>query len=150
LAAHILHAAHRKGIDVTNLKLQKLLYYSQGWHIAITGQEIFADPIEAWVHGPVVASVFGEYKHNRWSALHPPDNQEPHLEIGFADYPLHLHIDRVLDAYGKFSGPQLEALTHEEDPWVEARRGLPPDRPSRERISVASLKSYFEPRLVRG
>lgn len=149
LAIHLIHGAKKMGFEVTNLKLQKLLYYSQAWHVAITGQPLFADPIEAWVHGPVVASVFGEYKNYRWAPLQLP-GPAPLVEEGVEGYPLKTHLEEVLLRYGHFTGPQLESLTHQEPPWVDARRGLPPDVPSRAIISIASMRRYFEPRVMRG
>ena len=50
--------------DISNLKLQKLLYYAQGAVLAITGSPLFDDDIVAWEHGPVVPTVYHLYKHN--------------------------------------------------------------------------------------
>lgn len=75
IAKHILGACKAKQDFITNLKLQKLLYYSQAWHLAIYDEPLFQDRIEAWVHGPVVPSVFREYRSFRWSPIWPtPDD----------------------------------------------------------------------------
>ena len=47
---------------ISNLKLQKLLYYAQGFHLVIYGEPLFPETIEAWAHGPVVTSVYHQYK----------------------------------------------------------------------------------------
>ena len=50
------------GDSISNLKLQKLLYYAQGAHLALRDEPLFGEPIEAWTHGPVVPSVYRQYK----------------------------------------------------------------------------------------
>ena len=52
------------GENISNLKLQKLLYYAQGSFLAVTDKPLFEDNIVAWCHGPVVESVYHEYKSN--------------------------------------------------------------------------------------
>jgi uncharacterized phage-associated protein len=58
VADAVICLARARQIDITNLKLQKLLYYCQAWSLVFTGQALFAERIEAWVHGPVVPSIF--------------------------------------------------------------------------------------------
>ena len=65
VANHFVELLHDQG-GISNLKLQKLLYYAQAWHLALYGEPLFRDRIEAWVHGPVVPPVFGAFKHNKW------------------------------------------------------------------------------------
>ncbi len=48
--------------SISNLKLQKLLYYAQGFSLALTGKPLFNDQIKAWIHGPVVPSVWADYR----------------------------------------------------------------------------------------
>ncbi|MGR5987198.1 Panacea domain-containing protein [Bacillus sanguinis] len=50
--------------SITHLKLQKLAYYAQAWHLALNGidQPLFKDKIEAWVHGPVCPSLYSVFK----------------------------------------------------------------------------------------
>lgn len=57
------------GDPLTNMKLQKLLYYAQGWHLALKGDALFDERIEAWPHGPVVPPVYGTFKHYRWNPI---------------------------------------------------------------------------------
>jgi uncharacterized phage-associated protein len=51
-------ASDEESSDLTNMKLQKVLYYAQGHHVGQYGKPLFGDQIEAWSHGPVVASVW--------------------------------------------------------------------------------------------
>ena len=66
IANQLLVKAYRAsdGELMTNLKLQKMLYYQQGFHLAYFGTPLFDDEIEAWMYGPVVPSVYNHYKGN--------------------------------------------------------------------------------------
>jgi uncharacterized phage-associated protein len=141
LSLHILGAFLSKGDKINNLKLQKLLYYCQAWYLANYDKPLFGDPIQAWVHGPVVPIVFQAYKFSGWSPIH----LEYPACMGGSHLPGHVkaHLDNVLSAYGGFSGWDLERLTHREDPWRIARAGLPPDASSASVISHESMKSYY-------
>jgi uncharacterized phage-associated protein len=124
--------------DITNLKLQKLLYYGQGWYLALNGgQSLFDDQIEAWVHGPVVPIVFRKYRDFKWSKL-PAQTPLNDLPSNVSE-----HIDEVLSVYGHLSPWDLERMTHSEDPWKEARGMLPPDMPSNVPITHESMTRYF-------
>ena len=62
-ANYILDSLQDRGInDVTNLKLEKLLYFAYGIHISLYNERLFDEPIQAWRLGPVVPSVYREFK----------------------------------------------------------------------------------------
>ena len=63
------------GENISNLKLQKLLYYAQGFHIAMQGKSLFTDSILAWKHGPVVRPIWLKYKANTLSRIPQPLNE---------------------------------------------------------------------------
>jgi uncharacterized phage-associated protein len=125
------------GHPITNLKLQKLLYYAQAWHLAFYGRPLFGERIEAWVHGPVVPPVFGDFKHYGWSPI------EPVAIPPSPSAPVRVHVDCVYQTYGGFSANDLERMTHQEDPWKNARNGLPLGAPSKAVISHESMKRYY-------
>lgn len=129
--------------EITNLKLQKLLYYSQAWFLAIYGKPLFRERIEAWVHGPAVPPVFGEFKSYKWNSIDRLCNE--------ATLPAscRAHVDEVLGVYGGFGPKQLEILTHREDPWREARAGLSEVASSHNVISHESMKRYYR-KLLHG
>lgn len=124
---------------VSNLKLQKLLYYVQGWHLGLKGTPVFGEELEAWVHGPVVPSTFQIYRVFGWRDIEK--EKEAVLAPLLPDHAS--HIREVLRAYGKFSGDQLERLSHTEDPWMTARKELPSDARSNYLISKSSMREYF-------
>ena len=57
------------GDSITHLKLQKLIYYSQAWSLALNGIALFEEDFEAWAHGPVIPEVYQEYKEYGFNAL---------------------------------------------------------------------------------
>ena len=56
---------------MTHMRVQKLLYYAQGWHVGIFGRTLFADPLQAWKNGPVVPAVYEAVK--GIVGIRPPD-----------------------------------------------------------------------------
>lgn len=142
IAATILNSCKDSGIPVSNLKLQKLLYYCEAWHLALNDESLFDDTIEAWVHGPVVARVFHDYKHAGWSPI------AVERAVVASDEDVVEHVNAVLDAYGECGATYLERLTHQEKPWREARGGLPPDAPSRNPISRKTMKEYYSSKIA--
>lgn len=143
VAKHLIASFSGKNA-ISNLKLQKLLYYSQAWHLVFYDKALFDDKIEAWVHGPVVRSVFGEYKIHRWNPI-PNPGKKP-------DFPKEIqeHLSEVIRVYGKFDAVSLERLTHQEDPWRDARKGLAPDEPSTRVITHEAMKKFHCLRLNNG
>jgi uncharacterized phage-associated protein len=127
--------------ELTNLKLQKLLYYSQAWHLVLRGRPLFSDAIEAWVHGPVVPAVFRRFRDFRWKEIDCPvaPVEDPEMKK---------HLGSVLDVYGGFTATQLESLTHRESPWLEARAGLESDMPSQKVISHKAMHDFYLQQVV--
>jgi uncharacterized phage-associated protein len=144
VARYIVHLFQEAGDPVSNLKLQKLLYYVQGWHLALEGEQAYPERLEAWVHGPVQPAVYGAYKQYRWNPIVG--------EVAPVDLPAALKetVDSVVETYGGDTGYQLELRTHQEPPWQTARGNLPPDQESNEVISVASLTDFFKKLAANG
>jgi uncharacterized phage-associated protein len=140
LAKYIIARCADRSELITNLKLQKLLYYSQAWHLALHGESLFRDRIEAWVHGPVVPSVFREYREFRWAPLPVDANVDISDKVA-------THTAKVLKTYGALDAHQLERLTHSEGPWKEARAGLPADASCTRAITLESMRNYYSARL---
>jgi uncharacterized phage-associated protein len=136
IADTIIHLSRERGIEITNLKLQKLLYYAQAWHLAFTGEPLFRDEIEAWVHGPVVPSIFRRFREYRWKTIDCPVSP-------LTDAQPIAHLNAVLDAYGSISATRLENLTHREKPWNVARGNIPIDQPSNAVIGRETMAEYY-------
>ena len=128
------------------MKLQKLTYYSQAWHLAWTGEPLFNDRIEAWANGPVVPSLYREHKGK--FLLHkgelsgrcsPEDLGGQQREV----------VDAVCESYGDLTGWQLSQLTHSERPWKEAREkaGVSDGDRCTEPIDLDIMLEYYQSRM---
>lgn len=122
------------------LGLQKLLYYAQGWSLAVLDAELFDSPIEAWQHGPVVPEVYHSLKHKGCNLLFP---QElcfcVNLNATARDV-----VEMVWQEYSQYSATKLMAMTRQEPAWLEARAGLPEDAKCTSPLSTRTMKRFFE------
>lgn len=123
--------------ELSNLKLQKLLYYAQGHHLARTGRPLFDDPIEAWDHGPVVPAVYHNFKNFESHPL-TLDPDDPFDWDHVSEETTQLLID-VWERYGEFAAWKLRNMTHAEAPWVDAYQR----RVSHIEITQDALRRYF-------
>lgn len=120
--------------EISNLRLQKMLYYQQGYHLAAFGTPLFDDPIEAWQYGPVVPSVYDVFRKYGASSI-PVEEGDP--------FPLKKEEDElfadVWEAYRDFSAIGLMNQTHKERPWIETRRTN-----ANSVISTDLMKDFFK------
>ena len=135
---------HRKAMSPK--KLQKLLYYAYAWTLALLNESaddlrfrLFGDRIEAWVHGPVVPTIYHEYKKYGWNEI--PQIPDFHDHI-FAPPVLDV-LNQVWDVYGDMNGNQLESISHQEMPWIHAREGYGPSENCEKQISDRDIFVYF-------
>ena len=108
--------------ELSNLKLQKLLYYAQAWSQPILQKSLiddFAD-FEAWNHGPVNVHIYNRFKETKslYSLITLEDVITSDLSLGIE---VTTYIDYILSNYAKLSSIQLEMLCHNEDPWIKTR-----------------------------
>ncbi len=139
VAAYFLaRAGQEDGELISNLKLQKLLYYAQGNYLALDKGALFPEALEAWNHGPVVPSIYHKYKHYGSNALPcPEDFDGSQYSEKFQDF-----LDEVYSVYGQFSAWKLRQMTHEEPPWKEAFEN------NRGTISLDTMKAFFKTLLI--
>ena len=123
------------GDVITNLKLQKLLYYVQGFHLAIYDKPLFKENILAWEHGPVVKEVYDEFKGYRAGHIPQPDKITSSLRKEELDL-----IKNIWNVYGQFSAWKLRDMTHNESPWENTAKN--------DVISHKELRSFFKTLLV--
>lgn len=127
VANWLISRAQEKGLKLTPMQLQKLLYFAHGWFLALTGKPLLKQPIEAWQYGPVVSDIYHSFKKfgsNVITAPISPSSEDAvarsySMDLTDPDFPAAAHIcDQVLDLYGKLSGPVLMGMTHAEgSPW---------------------------------
>jgi uncharacterized phage-associated protein len=138
IAKYIISELQDAGEAVSNIKLQKLLYYVQGWHMGLYDKQVFEDEFQAWRNGPVIYDVFKEYE--AFGAYNPITKLTHRPNVSEA---LEKHIYEVLECYGGESAFSLVALTHREWPWIEARGDLPLHASSQNIISKNTMKDFF-------
>nr|DAI31615.1 MAG TPA: hypothetical protein [Caudoviricetes sp.] len=130
------------GSTITPLKLQKILYYTQGYYLAMFNEELFSDDFQAWAHGPANPDIYNQYKSYGFSAIDKPAGEVPLLDDGLISF-----LSRIWNTYGIFDGKYLEQLTHKETPWIEARGDCKDGEPCTNVISKESMKSFFKKRI---
>jgi len=144
LAEHIIHEYNNKVdnlcIDyeiipeyITNLKLQKLLYYVQGISLLVFGKKAFPEEIKAWIYGPVVNEVYQNYKDNHGKEIILENDEN---NINKIPYGTHKIVETVVSNYGSMEANKLIDFTHEEDPWKNTEIN--------KEIKVDLIKEYFE------
>jgi len=132
---------------MSHLKLQKLLFYCQAYHLGYFELPLFDEDFEAWVHGPVCRDVYDQLKGDSilYSDIKFEGNTNPEKiikEVLNSDQ-IQL-ISDVLSELSTWTGFELEAATHKEHPWIEARRGYSPAEKCNVIISKESMMHYYK------
>ncbi len=137
------------GVSLNLLKLQKLLYYCQAWSLALHRGPLFTGSFQAWVHGPVNRTLYDRFSATK--SLYSPvgtSDIQPNFD-GIRVMPSERElIDAVLNIYGAFTGDQLEAMTHNEEPWLRARGCLSPMDRCETVISEDVMGEFYRSRLA--
>ena len=142
IAKYFIWKSNKENKPISNKKLQKLLYYSQAWNLVFNNEPLFKEQIEAWIHGPVVKKVYNKYKRYgfnpikeviNWSSL----NSLPKKQL----------LDEIWRVYGKYDADYLEQLTHNEDPWQNARALLKAGQNSSNVIMLEDMKTYYSSKI---
>lgn len=129
-----------EGDLMTNLKLQKMLYYQQGFHLAYFDEPLFEDDIEAWMYGPVVPRVYEKYESYGRNGIEANHN----IDIDFVNENEWRLFLKVFDIYGQYSAIGLMNMTHNETPWLETPTG----KGTNHIISKDLIKTFFKTRLT--
>lgn len=124
--------------QMSTMKLQKLCYYSQAWSLVWDDSPLFDEDFEAWANGPVCPELF-KVSQGQFSVTATQINgNSSALNKG-----QQATVNSVLDYYGDKDAQWLSQLTHMEDPWRLARKGLPADAYSHAIISKESMAMYY-------
>lgn len=122
IANFFLDLAKASGESISPMKLQKLVYYAHGWYAGYTGQPLINEAVEAWQYGPVIPSLYHEFKQFGSTGIsckatefdgvtlrEVPPPQDPTIQA---------YLQNVWSSYGRFTGIKLSELTHSADgPW---------------------------------
>ncbi len=146
VANTFLQRARDEGVrDIDPLKIQKLVYNFHGWHLAITACPAIGERFEAWPHGPVLSSLYHQFKNNRWMAINhfakdidPITGEEKALLVPTSDEQFTQIFHHVWNRYKSYSGVELSALTHAAGtPWTKARES------GQQYISDEEIRRHF-------
>ena len=140
VAAYILE---RVG-NVTTMKLQKLVYYSQVRYLVTSGIPLFDNRIEAWANGPVVPDLFR--LHSGKYMVGPGDLGSSGSSDVLSEQQ-RLAAEKAVELFGSYSGERLRELTHSEAPWVDAREGYEPGERCEVEITVDAIRRYYSSSL---
>lgn len=129
-AKYIIQQSFSSDKPMTNLRLQKTLYYIQGYFYRNSNKKLFDDEFEHWQYGPVIPDVYFEYSTNGASRIYP---SEDNSSIPVENPTL---LNRIISACSKLASSDLVEKTHQEDPWKNTS--------SSETISNESIEKYFK------
>lgn len=156
IADYIILWCNENGVDISPLKLQKLLYYIQSWHLVyFNKQNIWEELPQAWVNGPVYPTIYKRFKHiPRYDMIIPGkvgisstlEEKAKSLQLSKDQYDF---IDSIFQFYGVMDHDRLVFLTHSEQPWSEKRANLSPFESSTEELSPETMYNYYHQRMVR-
>ena len=124
--------------DMTNMKVQKLLYYAQSLHLAMYDEPLFDEEIQAWRYGPVCPPAYRFYSEFEAKQLPIPDKEESLRAIPEEKKVL---LEEVWEYFGGYHAYRLSDMTHHEIPWKKARQGLPPQAASTKAILLEDMKA---------
>ena len=143
VALAVIDFCNEHGEWLTNLRLQKVLYYCQGWHLGYYGVPLFPERLEAWVHGPAcppVVEQYSRFEHRPIDVTVPAGSVPPALAE---------HVADIWEAYGSLSTYDLERYACRETPWLNARGGLSRSDPSHAALSVDDMREFFAAEAAR-
>lgn len=154
VSRYIINYCNDNKIFISNLKLQKLLYFVQAYFLIKKNEACFKEDIEAWTYGPVVPEAYHEFK--GYGSNHIPSissyyqlsiGKTPGKFLDFSEVPVKKDdikevdrdlIDVVLKEFSKQSSFNLVEKTHKQLPWKEAY-----NNPTNKVISLDAIKNYF-------
>ena len=128
------------GDTITNLKLQKLVYYAQGFNLALFNKPLFKEHIEAWQHGPVTPVLYNKYKIYESNPIPKPKR----LDFTKFDSKTKSLLNVIFEEYGQFSAWKLRDMSHLTPPWIKG------DKILSKLITNEDLKSYFSTQIEDG
>lgn len=141
VAKYFIWKSNQEDRGISNLKLQKLCYYAQAWNLVFNKKPLFKDPIEAWIHGPAIHSLWKKYSEFGFNRI-TVDIPDPSKFTSLSDKDKKA-LDDVWDVYGGFDAKYLERLTHYERPWQDAREGVEFNEISNSRITPESMTKFY-------
>jgi len=121
---------------ITNLRIQKLLYYAQAWYLVNYNRRLFNDPIEAWEFGPVIRSVYKKYQAHKGEPIpYKTNNKEENV---FQPHQINF-LTEFFRVFSNFSATALVSLSHSEAPWINAY-----EQGQNSTINTQEMKAFYK------
>lgn len=133
IAEYVIWYSEKQDLGISNLKLQKILYFIQAYFLICSGKPCFCEKIEAWDFGPVVPGIYRRYKQYGGTDIPRIPEKEPCLAQSDKE-----RINKVVDKFADYSAADLTEITQKQLPWMEAVY-----ESKNNEISTASMKQYF-------
>lgn len=132
--------------SIDKMRLYKLCFFSQGWHLAWTGMPLFNEELQAWTMGPVPKSLRDRSDRiaDGWIVSFIPNGDSTTL----SSYERSV-VENVVAFYNAYSSEELSEISHGRA-WLEARRGLPHDAQSEQPLSITTIREEFTDRIRSG
>lgn len=132
-AKYFVHLSYSEShASLTPLKLQKILYFAQGWSFVWDNKPLFAETFEAWQYGPVNPKVYNYFK--KYGRNEIPKKEEI---LYVSDVESEETMEAVWNNYGDYNAFELVEMTHEQTPWKEAYENST-------YITNEDIKQYFQ------
>lgn len=150
IAIYVINYANEKGAPISNLKLQKILYYIQAKFLVEKGERCFNEDIVNWTYGPVVEKAYNEFRQFGHREITPQnsyeeiqyDTQSRSIKVSIKEFKDDILnnddkelIKSVVEHYYEYKPFELVKKTHEEDPWKNTNQN--------DIISIDSIRRYY-------
>ena len=122
------------GCCMDEMKLHKLLYFTQRESIIQTGSPLFETAFEAWKYGPVLVEIRRYYKNNLLNVELSADKIEQYQPV----------FDKVFQQYASKDSWSLSTITHGEYSWRNARKGVADAENSSAKIQIDDIRKDAE------
>lgn len=154
IANFFIELAHQKEVPLTPLKLQKLLYFAHGWHLALDDEHkpLLQEPIEAWKYGPVVPSVYHEFKKFRDNPITnyaQEDENRGYPKLSEKEIKeLEPFLNQVWKVYAHLPAIRLSNLTHlQGTPWKKIYDKYEGNIPIGKIIDNKDIQTHFQDKM---
>ncbi len=132
-----------KNPNLSEIQVQKLTYYAYVWNLVLQNHRLFEENPEAWIHGPVFRTLYKAMKRREFYEVESSEFED-------IDSQERLILDMIYRIYGRFSGYELEIITHNERPWQNARGDKSHDEISTDEITDEDIIQYYGELLNQG
>ncbi len=144
IATYFLSKSQEDGDFISNLKMQKLVYYAYCWALTLNSGRLFEERLQAWPNGPVSAELYRQLSKYGFKPIGKEFITDKSLEaVKTLDTPTNYTLESVYKSYMPMAAFELVALTHNELPWKKARTGLGDTDASNIELEDEDIIEYF-------